>query len=85
MAGEELDAVLSDDRQFLVDLGLVVRSPAGGLTPANPIYREVLPRLLASGPQDSLPMIQPQWLTPEDTLDPDKLLTAFLNFWRQHG
>jgi hypothetical protein len=85
LAGEELGDIPSDDRQFLVDLGLVVRSPAGGLTPANPIYREVLPRVLASGPQDSLPMIQPHWLTPEGKLDSDKLLTSFLSFWRQHG
>ncbi|NET58095.1 MAG: ATP-binding protein, partial [Symploca sp. SIO2E6] len=59
--------------------------PAGGLTPANPIYREVLPRVLASGPQDSLPMIHPSWLTPEGKLDPEQLLEAFLTFWRQHG
>jgi len=73
------------DRQFLVDLGLVVRDPSGGLAPAKPIYREVLPRVLASGPQDSLPKIQPLWLTPEGKLDPDKLLSSFLSFWRQHG
>jgi hypothetical protein len=30
-------------------------------------------------------MIQPHWLTPEGKLDPDKLLTSFLSFWRQHG
>jgi hypothetical protein len=85
LAGEELGDIPNDDRQFLVDLGLVIRSPAGGLTPANPIYREVLPRVLASGPQDSLPMIQPHWLTPDGKLDPVKLLTSFLSFWRQHG
>jgi type II secretory pathway predicted ATPase ExeA len=85
LAGEELGDVPSDDRQFLVDLGLVVRSPDGGLAPANPIYREVLPRVLASGPQDSLPKIQPHWLTPEGKLDPDKLLSSFVSFWRQHG
>jgi hypothetical protein len=32
---------------------------AGGLVVANPIYREVLPRALASRPQDSLPRINP--------------------------
>jgi len=85
LSGQELGDVPPDDRQFLVDLGLVVRNPAGGLTIANPIYREVLPRVLASGPQDSLPLIQPSWLTPESTLDTSKLLDAFLSFWRQHG
>ncbi|NET61865.1 MAG: ATP-binding protein [Symploca sp. SIO2E6] len=85
LAGQDLGDIPQDDRQFLVDLGLVVRHPTGGLTPANPIYREVLPRVLASGPEDSLPMIQPSWLTPEGKLDPEQLLEAFLAFWRQHG
>ena len=85
LMGQELGDVPDDDRQFLVDLGLVVRSRVRGLTPANPIYREVLPRVLAGGPQDSLPMIQPNWLTSTGALDPGQLLQAFLSFWRQHG
>ena len=85
LAGRELGNIPQDDRQFLIDLGLVIRSPAGGLTPANPIYREVLPRVLARGAQDSLPMISPSWLSPEGSLKPQKLLAAFLRFWRQHG
>ncbi|MEO1298197.1 MAG: ATP-binding protein, partial [Cyanobacteria bacterium J06636_16] len=85
LAGQELGDIPHDDRQFLIDLGLVVRSSSGGLVIANPIYREVLPRVLASGPQDSLPMIHPSWLTSAGLLDPDKLLQAFLGFWRQHG
>jgi hypothetical protein len=85
LAGQELGVVSNDDRQFLVDLGLVTRHPNGGLVPANPIYQEVLPRVLASGAQDSLPVIAPSWLTPEGTLDAEKLLAAFLSFWRQHG
>ena len=85
LAGQELGDIPNDDRQFLLDLGLVVRSQEGGLTLANPIYREVLPRVLASGAQDSLPMIRPSWLTPAGQLDSEKLLQAFLSFWRQHG
>jgi hypothetical protein len=74
-----------DDVQFLVDLGLCRRSSQGGLVVANPIYREVLPRVLSQTPEDSLPQIAPSWLNPDDTLAPDKLLQAFLSFWRQHG
>ena len=85
LAGRELGNIPNDDRQFLVDLGLVVRDPAGGLKPANPIYREVLPRALASGPQDSLPVISPSWLTPTGELNSEELLNSFLSFWRQHG
>ena len=85
LAGQELGDIARDDVQFLIDLGLIRRDPAGGLTLANPIYREVLPRVLARGPQDSLPVIQPSWLTPAGQLDPDSLLRAFLSFWQQHG
>jgi hypothetical protein len=85
LAGQELGETPDDDRQFLVDLGLVRRDPAGGLVIANPIYREVIPRVLTGGTQDSLPSIAPSWLTTDGELDGDRLLEAFLAFWRQHG
>ena len=46
---------------------------------------EVIPRVLASGAQDSLPQTQPTWLNADGTLNPKKLLDSFLEFWRQHG
>lgn len=85
LAGQELGNVLHDDVQFLIDLGLCRLSPQGGLVIANPIYQEVLPRVLSQTPQASLPQIAPSWLTSEGTLNSEKLLQAFLNFWRQHG
>ena len=85
LSGWDLGDVPEDDRQYLCDLGLLRRNPAGGLVIANRIYQEVIPRVLANGPQDSLPTISPSWLTPAGTLDPEKLLEAFLRFWRQHG
>ncbi|MCF8005182.1 MAG: AAA-like domain-containing protein [Chromatiaceae bacterium] len=85
LAGTALGEVSEDDRQYLVDLGLLRRANGGGLVVANPIYREVLPRALASGPQDSLPQIAPTWLHADGRLNPDQLLLAFLAFWRQHG
>ena len=56
-----------------------------GLTIANPIYREVLPRALAFTPQASLPQIAPTWLNTDGSLNPERLLETFLAFWRQHG
>ena len=85
LAGTTLEATPEDDRRFVIDLGLVRRDPAGGLVIANPLYREVLPRVLASAAQDSLPRIAPTWLRPDGSLDPEALLEAFLSFWRQHG
>lgn len=85
LAGTVMGDASVDDRDYLVDLGLLRRDGAGGLVVANPIYREVLPRALASGPQDSLPRINPTWLNADGTLNPTALLDAFLAFWRQHG
>ncbi len=85
LAGGSLSDVPQDDIRFVVDLGLCRFDGAGGLVIANPIYKEVLPRVLAYGATASLPHIAPAWLKPDGSLDPDKLLAAFLAFWRQHG
>lgn len=85
LAGTTLTDVPQDDIRFVLDLGLCRRNEAGKLVIANPIYREVLPRVLADAAWSSLPTIQPTWLTPEGRLDVTGLLDAFLAFWRQHG
>ncbi|MBD2149868.1 ATP-binding protein, partial [Pseudanabaena sp. FACHB-1277] len=85
LSGLELEDTPDDDRRYLLDLGLVVRSLEGGLKIANPIYQEVIPRVLSQGTQDSLPMIQPSWLNADGRLNPHILLDTFLDFWRQHG
>jgi type II secretory pathway predicted ATPase ExeA len=85
LAGLELGNVPNDDIQFLIDLGLCKMDSQGGLTVANPIYREVLPRVLTVTPMASLPQISPSWLTAEGKLDTEALLKAFLDFWLQHG
>ncbi len=85
LAGLELGNVPNDDIQFLIDLGLCKMDSLGGLTISNPIYREVLPRVLTVTPMASLPQIAPSWLTPSGELDTQALLKAFLEFWLQHG
>ncbi len=85
LAGSELDDVPEDDRQFALDLGLIRHDTTGGLVMANPMYREVIARVLTSGPQDSMPQIKPIWLKPDGSLDRDRLLDSFLAFWRQHA
>jgi hypothetical protein len=49
LAGDILGNTPDDDRQYLVDLGLLRREPNGGLVIANPIYREIIPRVLTQG------------------------------------
>jgi hypothetical protein len=81
LAGQTLPDTLADDRQYLIDLGLLRRDPAGGLVISNPIYREVIPRVLVQGTQDSLPHISPSWLNPKGELNKATLLEAFIKFW----
>ena len=85
LAGEFPGDVSEDDRRFAVDLGLLRRGTQGTLEVANPIYREIIVRSLASGTRDTLPSIQPSWLRPDGRLDTERLRDAFLAFWRQHG
>jgi AAA domain len=85
LAGLELGNIPNEDIQFVQDLGLCRIDPLGGLTIANPIYREVLPRVLTVTPMASLPQISPTWLTTTGDLDTDRLLHAFMDFWLQHG
>ena len=85
LAGGTLDDIPLDDRNYVIDLGLARRTNGSSLAIANPIYGEVIPRVLASSAQDSLPAIQPTWLNADGSLNPDQLLAAFLAFWRQHG
>jgi hypothetical protein len=76
---QEISSLPPDDVRFVTDLGLVRRANGGGLVIANPIYREVIPTMLAYVTRAFLPQIAPTWL------NPDKLLDAFPAFWRQHG
>jgi hypothetical protein len=85
LAGLELGDIPNEDIQFVQDLGLCRMDPLGGLAIANPIYREVLPRVLTVTPMASLPQTSPTWLTTTGELDTERLLHAFMDFWLQHG
>ncbi|MEM7534870.1 MAG: AAA-like domain-containing protein [Chloroflexota bacterium] len=85
LAGGTLSNVPLDDRDYVVDLGLVRRINGSSMAIANPIYGEVIPRVLASSAQDSLPTVQPTWLNADGSLNTAQLLDSFLAFWRQHG
>lgn len=85
LAGSAPEATTEDDRQFVIDLGLLRRMPTGDLDFANPIYRNVIGRVLASGPFDAMPRLEPVWLDERGNLVPERLLSAFLAFWSRHG
>ncbi len=45
---------IMEDKQYLIDLGLVKQNQQGGLEIANPIYREIIPRELTDMDQSML-------------------------------
>ena len=72
-----------DDLAYVRDLGLVAHGPP--LRVANPIYREVIVRVLASGIEQQLPLEPRAFVRPDGTLDLRHLLDEFAAFWMEHG
>ena len=71
------------DREYVRDLGLVAPGPP--LRFANPIYGEVVPRELTWILQDRIPEPAAWYVRPDGSLDMDRLLAAFQDFFRQNS
>ena len=72
------------DAEYVRDLGLAAPNPP--LRIANPIYGEVLPRVLTAVIEDEMPEQRVAWyVLPDGGLDMDRLLTAFQDFFRQNS
>ncbi|HVV82583.1 MAG TPA: AAA-like domain-containing protein [Kofleriaceae bacterium] len=76
--------VLDDDVAYLVGLGLLTEE-GGRLNIANAIYREVIPRALAHVQQLQLAQETAWYVAADGSLEVDKLLRAFQDFWRRDG
>jgi len=72
-----------DDLQYVADLGLVRRKPE--VEVSNPIYREIIPRMLTATTQDTLSQNSSWYTTLENRLDMEKLMAAFQEFFREHS
>jgi hypothetical protein len=73
-----------DDYLLTQDLGLVT-AERGNPEIANPIYREIIARVLSEPYQLSIPAAEWRWQKPDGTLDMDSLMREFQRFWRRHG
>jgi AAA-like domain len=76
--------VFDDDVAYVIALGLLVEE-GGRFAIANPIYREVIPRALAHVQQLQLAQETAWYVRGDGSLDVDKLLRAFQDFWRRDG
>ncbi|WP_437607748.1 AAA family ATPase [Sorangium sp. So ce834] len=72
-----------DDASYVRDLGLV--APDRPLRIANPIYREVIVRVLASPAEDAIAVEPRAFVRPDGRFDVARLLREFAAFWREHG
>ena len=59
-------ALPEDDIQYVTDLGLIHRKPQVKI--ANPIYREIVPRMLTAATQDMLPQQTAWYVNPDGRL-----------------
>ena len=82
LSGGALNDIPQDDIEYVLDLGLCRLDAGRGLTIANPIYQEILPRALAYTTDASIPYLKPTWLNQDGSLNAEQLLQAFLAFWR---
>ncbi|MGH3680916.1 MAG: ATP-binding protein, partial [Natronosporangium sp.] len=79
----ETDGTFNDDVAYLRDLGLVsIGSP---LTVANPIYREIIVRVLGDVIEAAIQSDPRSFVLPDGRLDFRRLLAEFAEFWCQHG
>jgi hypothetical protein len=85
LGSEETFDLLSDDCQYVLDLG-VLKQERGVLLPANPIYAEVILRTLAYNTQQQMTRMieQTPWIA-GDNLDMSGMLRAFQQFWRENS
>ena len=88
ISGEDFFERLSDDYQYVRDLGLI-SDIAGKIEPANPIYGEVIARTLTYEMQQKLLQSKPSLDLPrylkDGRIDMDCLLREFQEFWRENG
>ena len=86
LAGEdsEVEAHLkTDDIQYVEDLGLIVRDRP--LRIANAIYKEIIPRELTWARQQTLIQQSAWYIRPDNSIDMEKLLLDFQQFFRQNA
>jgi len=79
---------LDDDYQYVLDLGLLKEDDNKGLIPSNPIYAEVLIRVLTASYQMELKkrhFPSQAYLLEENQISMQQLLKEFQQFWRENS
>ncbi len=72
-----------DDLAYVRDLGLI--APDSPVRVANPIYKEVIVRVLGTRTESVVTDVPSSFRLPDGRIDMDKLLRSFAEFWRENG
>ena len=73
------------DEQYCIDLGLIKNSPRGVII-SNDIYKEIIPRELTYSMQNTfLTMFAPEWVSDDKSINVEKLMNMFVQFWRENS
>ncbi len=72
-----------DDLDYVYDLGLIRRKPH--VTISNPIYAEIIPRMLVATTQEMMSFETLWYVNKDGSLDTNKLLEGFQEFFREHS
>jgi len=78
-----VDLAYNDDASYVRDLGLIKLGRS--LQIANPIYQEVVVRVLTEQIESIIEVDPRSFVTPEGRLDFELLLEEFTGFWGLHG
>jgi hypothetical protein len=80
---QNADPEYDDDVSYAQDLGLI--AAGAGVEIANPIYREVIIRLLTAGMQRNISLDPRSYLLPDGRIDFRRLISEFAEFWDANG
>src|SRR5215470_3505935 len=84
LAGELFDLdPYDDDLRYTCDLGLIAPKPP--IRIANPIYHEVIARVLTANAEANVIADPRTFVLPDGRFDMDLLLREFAAFWREHA
>lgn len=79
----DFDMVYQDNVSYLKDLGLLKRKPP--LRVANPIYQEIMLRVLSTGAEERITVDPRTFVLPDGKLDALRLMSEFAEFWKEQG
>jgi hypothetical protein len=77
------DDAYDDDLAYTRDLGLI--APTRPVRVANPIYHEVIARVLTANAEEAVVADPHSFVLPDGRFDMGRMLAEFAEFWREHA